>query len=151
MPFCSQCGYQVRDHDTFCAKCGTRQPVPAAHPYSNDFLKGISPRVASILCYIPTLGWIAAVIVLATQRFRNEKTVRFHAFQSLYLFAAWLVVKWAVEPMCTDLGDMFLHPDRILEWVIVGLWIFMMVKAAHEEAYSLPVIGELAQKSAAER
>ena len=41
--------------------------------------------------------------------------------------------------------------DQILEGVIIGLWIFMMVKAAHEEAYALPVIGELAQKSAAER
>jgi uncharacterized membrane protein len=40
---------------------------------------------------------------------------------------------------------------KLLEMLIIGVWIFMMIKAAHQEAYALPVIGELAQKSAAER
>jgi uncharacterized membrane protein len=151
MPFCSQCGHKVDPRDVFCAKCGSRQPVPAVQPHGNDVLAGISPRTASILCYIPTLGWIAAVFVLATHRFRNDRTVRFHAFQGLYLFAAWLFVKWAVKPMLNDLSDSFVHVDRIFEGVIIGLWVFMMIKAAHEEAYSLPVIGDLAQKSVAER
>jgi uncharacterized membrane protein len=142
MPFCNHCGHEVQAHDLFCATCGSRQPVQATTQPA-DFLAGISPRVASILCYIPTLGWIAAVIVLATQRFRADRTVRFHAFQGLYLFAAWLFVQWALKPM-------FSHV-KILELIMIGLWIFMMVKAAHEEAYALPVIGELAQKSAAER
>lgn len=152
MPFCSHCGHEVNPHDAFCAKCGSRQPVPMNAPArGNDLLAGISPRAASILCYIPTLGWIAAVIVLATQRFRNDRTVRFHAFQGLYLFAAWLFVQWALKPVFHDLSDSFVHIDRILEGVILALWIFMMIKAAHQEAYALPVIGELAQKSAAER
>jgi uncharacterized membrane protein len=34
--------------------------------------------------------------------------------------------------------------------VLLGMSIFMMVKASHEEAYSLPVIGELAQRSVSE-
>jgi len=151
MPFCSQCGHKVDPRDLFCAKCGSRQPVHAIPPNVNDLLAGISPRTASILCYIPTLGWIAAVIVLATHRFRNDRTVRFHAFQGLYLFAAWLVVQWALKPVFRDLSDSFIRVDQILEMVIIGLWIFMMIKAAHEEAYSLPLIGDLAQKSAAER
>jgi uncharacterized membrane protein len=151
MPFCSHCGHEVSPHDAFCAKCGSRQPVPATPPRGNDLLAGISPRTASILCYIPTLGWIAAVIVLATHRFRNDRTVRFHAFQGLYLFAAWLFVQWALKPMFNEFSDSLVRIDKILEGVILGLWIFMMIKAAHEEAYSLPVIGELAQKSAAER
>src|ERR1035438_10032324 len=98
MPFCSQCGHEVHPRDVFCAQCGARQPVPAVPPRGSDLLTGISPRTASILCYIPTLGWIAAVIVLATRRFRNDRTVRFHAFQGLYLFAAWLFVQWALKP-----------------------------------------------------
>lgn len=97
------------------------------------------------------MGWIAAVFVLATHRFRNDRTVRFHAFQGLYLFAAWLFVQWALKPVLNELSDSFVRIDRILEGIIIGLWIFMMIKAAHEEAYALPVIGELAQKSAAER
>lgn len=149
MPFCSQCGHEVDPRDAFCAKCGARQPVPAP---SNDVLAGISPRTASILCYIPTLGWIAAVFVLATRRFRNDRIVRFHAFQGLYLFAAWLFVQWALKPVFNDVTE-YTHVGiaKLLEFVIIGIWIFMMIKAAHEEAYALPLIGELARKSAAER
>ncbi len=146
MPFCSHCGHEVRAHDAFCAKCGSRQPVNVT--LQPDILAGISPRTASILCYLPTLGWIAAVIILATRKFRMDKIVRFHAFQGLYLFAVWLFVQWALKPIFSH-TDM-VRLDRILEGVILGLWIFMMVKAAHEEPYALPVIGELAQKSAAE-
>src|ERR1035438_9158460 len=128
MPFCSHCGHEVDPRDAFCAKCGSRQPVQATPPHVNDLLAGISPRTASILCYIPTLGWIAAVIVLATRRFRNDRTVRFHAFQGLYLFAAWLFVQWALKPVFNDLGE---HAHfglvKILEGVILGVWIFMMV------------------------
>jgi uncharacterized membrane protein len=152
MPFCSHCGNEVNPRDVFCAKCGSRQPVHAyGPPRGRELLSGISPRAASILCYIPTLGWIAAVIILATHRFRADRTVRFHAFQGLYLFAAWLFVQWLVKPVFHGIPHHFVHLDRILEGVILGVWIFMMIKAAHEEAYSLPVIGELAQKSAAER
>ena len=150
MPFCSHCGSEVHARDIFCAKCGSRQPIPVTP--APDILAGISPRTASILCYIPTLGWIAAVIVLATQRFRGDRIVRFHAFQGLYLFAAWLFVQWALKPMFSDMWDYTnIGVVKILEGILIGLWIFMMVKAAHEEAYALPVIGELAQKSATER
>jgi uncharacterized membrane protein len=148
MPFCSNCGNQVGARDSFCAKCGTRQPIPTLQ--TQDVLAGISPRTASILCYIPTVGWIACVIVLATQRFRNDTIVRFHAFQGLYLFALWLFVQWAVHPICAALEDSpFIRIDRLMEGTIMGLWIFMIIKAAHEEAYALPLIGDLAQKSAA--
>ena len=146
MPFCSHCGHEVHARDVFCAKCGSRQPV---QPPTADVLAGISPRTASILCYLPTLGWIAAVIVLATHRFRNDRTVRFHAFQGLYLFAVWLFIQWALKPIFREAGDFRL--DHLLEAILIALWIFMMVKAAHAEAYALPLIGELAQKSAAER
>ena len=39
---------------------------------------------------------------------------------------------------------------KVLGALLMFTWIFMLVKASHEEMYSLPVIGELAQKSAAE-
>ena len=41
--------------------------------------------------------------------------------------------------------------NTCIQFLIIAFAIFMMIKAAHEEAYALPVIGELAQKSAAER
>ena len=162
MPFCTQCGHQVSDADVFCAQCGKRQATASAPPNpprpfqsppipAQDPLAGLSPRTASILCYIPTVGWIAAVVVLAARKFRNDKIVRFHAFQGLYLFAAWLVVQWVVHPLMSTMPDRVIRIDRILEGVLLAVAILMMVKAAHDEHYVLPIIGELAQKSAAEQ
>jgi uncharacterized membrane protein len=149
MPFCSQCGNAVREHDLFCAGCGSRQPVAAPPPPGQDWFANMSPHTAAILCYIPVVGWIAAVIVLATDKFRTNRTLRFHAFQGLYLFVAWLIVSQVIGPM---LGP-FAHVGfgKLLDAAIVFLWIFMIIKASQDQVYSLPVIGELAERSVAER
>ncbi len=110
----------------------------------------MTPRTASILCYIPVVGWIAAVIVLAARKFRANHQVRFNAFQGLYLFAIWLFIDWGVRPIFRDFDAPVYRIDRALESLLLGVWIFMIVKASHEEVYVLPVIGELAQRSAAE-
>jgi uncharacterized membrane protein len=151
MPYCPNCGSLVHDRDIFCGKCGTRQPTQAAPPPPPiDPLAGMNPRTASILCYIPVVGWIAAVVVLASKRFRTDQTVRFHAFQGLYLFAAWLVVDWAIRPIFQAIGEPVFRFDRVLEALLFGAAIFMIVKTNHGETYSLPVLGELAHRSATE-
>jgi uncharacterized membrane protein len=148
MPFCSQCGNQVGAADVFCAKCGARQPVGART--GGDPLASLSPKTASMLCYIPVVGWIGAIIVLASDRFRQDQRVRFHAFQGLYLFVAWLVVNQVLRPVWQSLSYPVIPLDKILEGAIMVAWIVMLVKTSHDEAYALPVIGELAHKSATE-
>jgi len=148
MPFCSQCGNQV-GAASYCAQCGARQPVSGAAPppiSGRDVLAGLNPRMASILCYIPGVGWIASIIVLASDRFRHDRLVRFHGFQGLYLFVAWLLDDQVLRPLLQRIGG--LH--HIIQAVLLGMSILMMVKAAHDEAYPLPLFGELAQKSVAE-
>ena len=149
MPFCSQCGNQVGATEAYCRQCGGRQPVePATSLSGTDPLAGIQPRTASILCYIPGIGWIASIVVLASEKFRRDRTVRFHAFQGLYLFVAWLMEDWVLRPMFRMAPELHIH--GIIEALLLGMSIFMMVKAAHEEAYPLPLFGELAQRSVAE-
>ena len=168
MPFCTQCGHETAAQDAFCGQCGARQTgagagstqgaahattqsasgfPPAAAP---DPLGGLSPRAAAVLSYIPAIGWIAAIIVLAARKFKTDHIVRFHAFQGLYLFAAWLVCSWVVRPIVLALPDHFPRIDHLLEAFLLGVSIFMMVKASHDEPYVLPIIGELAQRSATE-
>jgi uncharacterized membrane protein len=154
MPYCNSCGNQVHDRDLFCAKCGKEQPTravpPPPPPPVADPLHGVSPRTASILCYVPVVGWVIAVVVLASRRFRMDPKVRFHAFQGLYLFAAWLVVNWAIRPIFQAMGDPFYRIDRILELLLLAASVFMMVKTSHEQVYSLPILGDLAHRSATE-
>jgi len=107
----------------------------------------MNPRTASIICYIPGVGWIASVIVLASSRFRDDRYVRFHAFQGLYLFVGWLIADQVLRPLFGWAPR--LHIYGLVEAVLLGMSIFMMVKAAHEEAYELPLFGELAQRSVA--
>lgn len=147
MPFCSQCGNQVDAADVFCAKCGVRQP--AAPPRPADPFASITPRTAAILCYIPGLGWICSIIVLASERYRANRVVRFHAFQGLYLFVAYLIEDWVLKPMFSAIPHA--HINGIVHLVLLGMSVFMIIKASHDEAYALPVIGELAEKSVSER
>jgi uncharacterized membrane protein len=150
MPFCSQCGKQIGELDSFCGKCGARQGAAASPPRRTgpDPLASLNPRTASILCYIPGVGWIASIVVLAADKFRHDRAVRFHAFQGLYLFVAWLMDDWVIRPMLRSSSVDFVH--RIIQAVLLGISIFMMVKASHGEDYQLPVIGELAVRSVAE-
>ncbi|HVN02903.1 MAG TPA: hypothetical protein VMT86_00725 [Bryobacteraceae bacterium] len=151
MPFCSQCGDQVGEADVYCAKCGARQPIAPRGPRgpSGDPFASITPRTASILCYVPGIGWISSIIVLASERFRNNRAVRFHAFQGLYLFVAWLIEDWVLKPIFSDIPHV--HINGIIEAILLGMSIFMIIKASHEEAFPLPIIGELAQKSVSEK
>jgi len=149
MPFCSQCGNQVGTGDSYCGKCGARQPIGvSAHEPISRGLESLNPKTASILCYVPWVGWVAAIVVLASDRFRRDRAVRFHAFQGLYLFVAWLIADQVVRPIFDSVTH--LHPYRIVEAVLLAASIFMMVKAAHEETYALPLFGELAERSVAE-
>ncbi len=150
MPYCSQCGTQLTDRDFFCGKCGARQPIPGTpgiYRRSGSGADGVSPRTASMLCYIPFVGWIAAIFVLATERFRNSHDVRFHAFQGLYLFVAWLLLDWAIFPWFHWIPRHIFPFRQIMELLIFGLSIFLFIKASREERYSLPLIGELAERS----
>jgi uncharacterized membrane protein len=153
MPFCTQCGREVANSAAFCGNCGARQAPGGASPSAGptqDPLAALTPKWATILCYVPTIGWIAAVLVLAARKFKGDQNVRFHAFQGLYLFATWLLIKWVVGPIMDAGSDRIIRIDHILEAVLIGVSIFMIVKASHEETYVLPIIGELAKRSATE-
>lgn len=172
MPYCCQCGAAAGSTDRFCAACGARQPAspeasasgsgaatgPTQTP-SADFLGGLSHKNASLLCYIPWLGWIAAVIVLASTRYKRDtadaREVRFNAFQGLYLFVAWLIVDWVVSPAlrfgAIGMGDAFRPLEGLLRVAILAAWIVMLVKVSHSEHYRLPIVGEMAERSVEEQ
>ena len=162
MPYCCQCGSVVGAADIYCAKCGTRQPTGTATghasppPPPQDYLSGMSPRTASLLCYVPVAGWIAAIVVLASARFRYNSKVRFNAFQGLYLFVAWLIVDWVLSPMLRWPGHfggphIFWIIPGAMKAAVFGAWIFMIIKASQDEVFKLPILGDLAEKSVTEQ
>ncbi len=161
MPFCTHCGNAIGDRDLYCAGCGAGQhaasgQTQSSNEYSrktNDFLRDLSPRTAAVLCYIPVVGWIPALFVLASARFRNDSDTRFHAFQGLYLFVAWLMVDWVIKPVVRTSGMAFTFFPivGILKAMLFGAWVWMLIKVSNSESFKLPFLGDLAERSAAEQ
>jgi uncharacterized membrane protein len=151
VPFCTSCGTAIDASASFCSKCGAAQPRRAAAvaPINHDFLDGINERTASILCYIPVFGAIPAIVFLASQRFRGNQRVRFNAFQSVYLFVAWLIISSAVPVILWWAATRGIQ--HLLELGLIGCWIYLLIKASHQEQVRLPIIGELAARSATEQ
>lgn len=153
MPYCHKCGSNVGTRDAFCVRCGTAQPA-AASPPGPDMLTGLSPRTASLLCYIPVVGWLAAIVILASTQYRHNARVRFDAFQGIYLFVAWLVLEWVVGPLFHwPFGgpQVYRVIPALMKAAVFGAWIFMIIKASQEEQFKLPILGELAEKSVTEQ
>jgi len=149
MPFCTQCGKQVGQSAAYCANCGNAQPRATGRP-AEDLLAGVSGRTASILCYVPVFGVIPSIVFLASQRFRHDQRVRFNAFQSVYLFVAWLVVSSA-GPFVVLSFAFHRGVGSLLETALTICWIYLLVKASQNEQVHLPIVGDLAARSTSEQ
>jgi uncharacterized membrane protein len=151
MPFCTNCGTQVDPNAAFCHNCGTRQRESARE--FHDALNGISDRTACILCYVPIFGIIPSILFLASHRFRTNYRVRFDAFQSVYLFVAWLVVNSAGPTLLLGVpGEGLTHAAfEILKAALFFCWIFLLIKAAHQQQIRVPILGDLAARSTHEQ
>lgn len=151
MPFCTKCGNQVKEADKFCERCGARQGAFPAGAGPADPLSTITPRTAKVLCYIPMVGWLAAIVVLASERFRRDRDVRFHAFQGIYLFVAWLIVERVINPLFEMLPGPPFPGGHLLSALVLVVWVFMLIKTSQEQSFRLPILGELAERSVSEQ
>ena len=157
MPFCTSCGTEVNANAAYCRQCGAPQQQSRAWtpPPQTDIFQHISDRTACLLCYIPVCGILPAVICLAAQNYRTNYRVRFHAFQGLYLFVAWLIASsvsvgpfsgWAGSPLVA-----FDHLGDIARLLVFICWIYMLVRVSQDLDARLPIIGDLAARSTHEQ
>lgn len=155
MPYCTNCGSPVGAQNSFCPQCGARQPGSSRSGYGQAYsgtFTNISDRTASVLCYIPVFGIIAAIVFLASQRFRYNTRVRFDGFQSLYLFVLWLIVSSALPTLLYVGYPPFQHSIvDLLKFAVFGCWLYVLIKAAQNQQVHLPVIGDLAARSTTEQ
>lgn len=144
MAFCSQCGSPLEGK--FCAKCGAPAGEPAAGPDAVP-APGLTPNLTATLCYIPV--FIPAVLFLVWGPHSNNKTVRFHALQSLFLQLAYVIVAIALGIL---LGAMFtgliIFLSRLLNLAFLALVVYLMYQTYRERKTVLPVIGPLAERQA---
>jgi uncharacterized membrane protein len=165
MAFCSKCGGQLNAGSSFCPACGAAVAESVAPPPSVSAVPagsatlpvsaGMTNNVAGMLCYI--LGIVTGVIFLVLEPYKNNRFVRFHAFQSIFFSVACYVflVVWS-----RILIGMFLSGGGLpvlglfgVTYTLIRLamfvgWIFLMIKAYNNEEFKLPIIGDLAAKQA---
>lgn len=158
MAFCSQCGSAVEGK--FCAKCGaptgpapevSPSPQPAGAQTGPAAQTGMEENLASALCYL--LGLLTGVLFLVLEPYNKNRTVRFHAFQAIFLhvggIAAFIgiAIVTGIFHLVPFLGTIFaaiLYPAVSLGFFV--LWLALMYKAYNRERWVLPIIGEFAEK-----
>ncbi|MFC1675212.1 DUF4870 domain-containing protein [Candidatus Omnitrophota bacterium] len=96
---------------------------------------GLQANVAGLLCYLG--GWITGLIFYLLEK--DNKFVRFHALQSIVIFAALNVI--VIIPVV----GWFLAPFMGIIGLI--LWVLLMIKAYQGEKFKLPIVGDIAQKN----
>jgi len=112
----------------------------------------MSSNVAGLLCYI--LGFITGIIFLVIEPYKNDRFVRFHAFQSIFFNVAVIVFWIAYMIVASILGFVSLGilaavmglVGLLISLAILAFWLFLMYKAYNNELYKIPFIGDLAAK-----
>lgn len=124
-------------------------PPQAPPPSGGGSSMGIDPGLAGLLCYliIPLAGIIIYVVE------KENKLIRFHALQSIFLGVAEIVIAILlsvvfslVSAVSGGLGCVFGIMLPIYWLLVLVVNILMMVKGYQQEYYKLPVIGDMVEK-----
>lgn len=162
MSFCPSCGSALTAGAVHCTSCGAAVAtsgvsapiaVSAAPATANS---GLNSNAAAALAYLA--GLITGIIFLVLEPYKNERFVRFHAFQSIFFNVAWIVfwIAWSVigfilTAVSKGLFAVILLPVNMI--ILLGglcIWIYLMYSAYQGKSFKLPIVGALAAKQAGE-
>ena len=110
---------------------------------------GLSDNGAGAIAYITPLP---AIVFLILEPYNKSSYVRFHSWQSIFLFIVWVVVSFVMTMLVAVTA--FFMPFlmwRLAQLINFGLflvWIFCVVQAVNGKRFKLPVIGDIAEKQA---
>ncbi len=116
----------------------------------NQTKLGVAPNVGGLLCNVPCcIGFIFSIVAVVVEK--DNKFVRFHAFQSLLLHGVGFVCGFALQVLSIvagmvvgALGGLIGLLGLPLGLAFLGAQIYMMIKANNNEELKLPVIGDMA-------
>jgi uncharacterized membrane protein len=156
MAFCPSCGAQVEGN--FCGTCGkpvgSAQTPGAASYQPAPGATGMQENLASALCYL--LGLITGVLFLVLEPYNKNPRIRFHAFQSIFLNIALVVVAIGLSILGAVMGTIIPIIGHLMTAMVgmviwigsIVLWLVLLIKTYNGGKIVLPIIGPLAQKQA---
>ncbi len=113
----------------------------------------MTDNMAAALCYL--FGFITGILFLVLAPYNQNREIRFHAFQSIFLSIVWI----ALEIVAAIVSAILIHIPilgaliSVLMYLALGLgafllWLYMMFKTYNNQKIVLPVIGPIAEKQA---
>ena len=119
---------------------------------NNETKLGLAPNVAGLLCNVPCcIGFIFSIVAVVVEK--DNKFVKFNAFQSLLLHGAGFVIGFGIQAASIvasmtvgALGGLIGLLGMPFGLAFLGAQIFLMIKANGNEEFKLPVIGDMASK-----
>jgi uncharacterized membrane protein len=111
----------------------------------------MADNVACALCYV--LGLISGIVFLVLAPYNQNKAVRFHAFQSIFLNVAVIVIDIVLGIVMSIMFRIVGFFMLGLLWPLFGLaclalWIYMILSAYQGKTVVLPIVGGLARQQA---
>lgn len=99
---------------------------------------GLPPNIAAALAY--AFGAVSGIVFLMIER--DDKFVRFHAWQSTLTFLGALLAQLLVSsfPVFGRLLSVALTAG------LVAVWVLLIFKAFSGEKFKLPYVGEIAEQ-----
>ena len=146
MAFCGNCGSEALGR--FCEQCGSNLEAPEAtirlESDGGGSSEPFTENVACALCYF--LFFLSGVVFLFWHPYSENKKVRFHALQSIFFTAAWLLLVYTVGVILPFGLSQVIFP--VIQLGILGIWVHIMWQLYHRREVVLPVLGEMARKHA---
>ena len=130
---CPHCGTVMPAKAAFCPGCGwSMTPIPPAE------------RAAAAVAY---LTFVPAAVLLLLSVYRNNRFVRFHAWQSVLLWGVFFVLTIVALFLSNVTAAMlFLLFGILASLAMLFLWIVLSIKAWEGERFELPLFGMLAER-----
>jgi uncharacterized membrane protein len=102
----------------------------------------LESNIAGALAYI--LAPFSGIFFFLVEK--DDKFVRFHAFQSiLFGIVSWVAMMIASSMVVILIGALLVP---IVSVVVFLYWVFLMWKAYNHEMYELPYLGKIAKEQA---
>ena len=117
----------------------------------------LEENIASLLCYIGI--WLTGIIFFFLEK--ENKTVKFHAMQSILTFLPLTIIGWIlIGPLGVSWGQgsvygityaaptlsPFYYIGLIVYALMFILWLVLIIKAYQGEKFKLPIVGDIAEK-----
>jgi uncharacterized membrane protein len=132
----------------------TRPPAVSAPAATASAAIISSQPKDNLIAALAYVTFIPASVFVLIEPFKRNRFVRFHAFQSIFLTVATILVAIAMRILYSVL-TVIPVVGYLLAWLVIPvallgvgiLWVVLLVKALQGETFKLPLIGNLAERA----